>query len=403
MANASEPRFLVRGAPDYRRATLALFLAGFSSFAVLYCVQPLLPVFAQEFGVSSAQSALPLSLATALLAAAILVAAAVSEGFGRRGLMFVSMALASILTVAAALAPSWTMLLALRAVAGFGLGGVPAVAMTYLAEETEPKGLGFAMGLYVGGTAFGGMVGRVGTGVLTELFGWRVALFCVGAVCLVAAAGFLWLLPASRNFTPRRSFDPRHHLRRWAGLFRPGPLPLLFFISFVAMGAFITVYNYAGFRLMAPPYNLGHAELGLLFLVYVFGIASSATAGFFIDRFGRRIVLPAGLLVTGLGVALTLLPGLAAIAAGIVVLTIGFFFSHSVASSWVGRAAGQARGHASALYLLAYYLGASIAGWVGGWFWDWAGWPGVAGFTLALLCLGVAAALGLARVARPPA
>lgn len=400
MPTSPEARFLVRGAPDYRRATLALFLAGFSSFAVLYCVQPLLPVFAQEFGVTSAQSALPLSLSTALLAAAILVAAAVSEGFGRRGLMFVSMALASTLTVAAAIAPSWTMLLVLRAVAGFVLGGVPAVAMTYLAEETEPRGLGFAMGLYVGGTAFGGMVGRVGTGLLTDAFGWRIALGVVGLICLAAAAGFLFLLPPSRNFVRRRSFDPRHHLHTWASLFRPGPLPLLFFISFVAMGAFITVYNYIGFRLMAPPYGLGHSELGLIFLVYVFGIASSASTGWFIDRFGRRVSLPAGLAITGLGIALTLLPGLGAITLGIVVLTIGFFFSHSIASGWVGRAATQARGHASSLYLLAYYLGASVAGWLGGWFWDGAAWPGVAGFTLVLLGLGMAASLGLARVSR---
>ena len=75
-----------RGTPEFRRASFALFLAGFATFAVLYTVQPLLPIFAQEFAVSPAESSLALSLSTASLALAILLAAILSEGVGRRGL-----------------------------------------------------------------------------------------------------------------------------------------------------------------------------------------------------------------------------------------------------------------------------------------------------------------------------
>ena len=401
MTTSSATRWLVRGTHEYRRATVALFLAGFSSFAVLYCVQPLLPVFAQEFGVTAAESSLPLSLATGFLAGSILVAAAMSERFGRRELMFVSMSLASLLTIAVALSPSWRILVVLRALSGFVLGGVPAVAMTYIAEETEPRGLGFAMGLYVAGTAFGGMTGRVGTGILTEFFGWRIAVGVSGVACLLAAAGFILLLPASKNFVRRRGLDPLDHLRAWGGHLRSGILPLLFSISFLAMGAFICVYNYIGFRLVAPPYDMNQSELGLLFLVFIFGIASSSATGAIIDRFGRATVLPAGICVAAAGVLLTLLPGLVPITLGIVVITMGFFFTHSVASGWVGRVATHARGHATSLYLLAYYLGSSIAGWAGGWFWDWRGWPGLAAFTLTLLAFALLAALRIARRAPP--
>lgn len=400
MDASPEPRGLLRGTPAFRRASFALFLAGFSTFAVLYTVQPLLPIFAREFGVSSAESSLPLSLSTAFLAAAILCAAALSENLGRRGLMFVSMAAASVLTIAAAVAPSWTMLLALRAITGFVMGGVPAVAMTYLAEESDPRGLGFAMGLYVGGTAFGGMIGRVGTGIVTEFFGWRVAVAGVGVFCLVAAIGFLVLLPPSRNFRPRKGFEPAFHWKAWTDHMRDPALPMLFAISFLIMGAFITIYNYAGFRLMAPPYELNQSDLGLLFLVYVFGIVSSSMAGSMADRLGRHVVLPIGLAVMATGIGLTTLSGLPLILLGISVLTIGFFFTHSVASGWVGRVASRAKGHASSLYLLAYYLGASIAGSIGGLFWDWAAWPGVIGFALALLALASCAAWRLSFVTR---
>src|SRR4051812_44243794 len=156
-----QKHYLTRGTGAYRRASLALFLSGFATFSLLYCVQPLLPIFAQEFSVSPAESSLALSLSTGFLAIAIVCAAAVSEGLGRRSLMSISLVGAAVLTIATAFAPDWHLMLVIRALQGFVLGGVPAVAMAYLAEEIDPRGLGATMGLYVGGTAFGGMSGRV--------------------------------------------------------------------------------------------------------------------------------------------------------------------------------------------------------------------------------------------------
>lgn len=67
------------------RIRLALFLAGFATFSLLYSVQPVLPEFARAFQVDAATASLPLSLATGALALAIFCAGAVSENLGRRG------------------------------------------------------------------------------------------------------------------------------------------------------------------------------------------------------------------------------------------------------------------------------------------------------------------------------
>ena len=82
-----------------------------------------------------------------------------------------------------------------RAIEGFVIGGVPAVAIAYLSEEIDPDNLGKTIGLYVAGTAFGGMMGRVGIGMLTEFTSWRMALGIFGVLGLLAASGFL--VPAS--------------------------------------------------------------------------------------------------------------------------------------------------------------------------------------------------------------
>ncbi len=388
------------GSADYRRISLALFLAGFSTFSLLYCVQPLLPLFARSFSIGAAQSSLALSLSTGFLAFSILAASALSERLSRRRLMFVSMALAAALNVVAACMPSWDGVLVARALEGFVLGGVPATAMAYLAEEIQPRGLGLSMGLYVGGTAFGGMIGRVGMSVLSDWMSWREAMACIGVVDLVAAAGFALLLPASRHFTPRLGVRIGEHAAQWRRQLAHAALPAVFAIGFLVMGEFVTIYNYAGFRLMAPPFSLDATRTGLIFSAYVFGIVASSTAGALADRFGRVPVVVSGLVIGAAGVALTLDGSLAVVIAGIALLTIGFFITHSVASSWVGLLAQGAKSYASALYLLAYYLGSSVLGSWGGQFWQDGGWHAVVGYGLALLAAAMLCVAYLARVTR---
>jgi YNFM family putative membrane transporter len=385
---------LVAARPDARlwRITLALFMAGFATFSLIYSVQPLLTEFAREFRLDAAASSLALSSTTGALAVSILAMGAFSESLGRRGLMFGSMCAAALLNLGCAVAPTWGVLLLARGVEGLVLGGVPAVAMAYLAEESPPNRLGFAMGLYVSGTAFGGMTGRVAMGVLTQLWSWRIALGVISVVDLVAAVAFVLLLPRPRHFVRRTGLALSAHLDAWRRhLGQPG-LAMLFVVAFLAMGAFVTVYNYVGFRLAAPPYSLGQAQIGLIFLTYLVGMVASSWAGALADRFGRPPILMLGALIALMGLGLSLAQPLALVILGVAGLTIGFFMAHSVASGWVGRLALENRSHASSLYLLAYYLGASVLGSAGGWFWRLGGWSAVTGYCaaamLAVLTLG---------------
>ena len=391
----SAPVWIKRGSADYWRVSLALFLAGFATFSLLYCVQPLLPELAHTFAISPGQSALALSVSTACLAGSIVVAGALSEGLGRRKLMFVSMALAALCNLLASFLPQWHALLAARALEGLLLGGVPAVAMAYLSEEIDPPGLGFAMGLYVGGTALGGMLGRVGMSAMTEFWGWRHALAALSVLDLLAALGFVWLLPNSRNFIKKSGLGARYHLQAWGRHLHHKGLALLFLIAFGLMGVFVSIYNYAGFLLSAAPYSLSQLQISHIFYAYLFGMVASPVAGGLADRLGRGPVLIAGALLMAAGVVLTLFQPLAVIVTGIVLLTAGFFVAHSVASGWVGRLAQQSKGHASSLYLWGYYMGSSVLGAGAGWFWGHWGWSGVGSVALLVLALALVIALAL--------
>lgn len=396
-------RGIAGGTAAFRRTNLALFAAGFATFALLYCVQPLMPVFSHEFRVSAAQSSLSLSLTTGLLAGALLVTGALSEAWGRKPVMVASLVASAALTVVSAWMPSWYGLLAVRALEGLTLSGLPAVAMAYLAEEMDRAALGLAMGLFIGGSGLGGMAGRLLTGLLADLASWRLAIAAIGVIGL--GAGFIVSreLPESVRFRPR----PRAAGGLVAPLldpFRDAGLPWLFLEAFLFMGSFVTIYNYIGYRLLAAPYNLSQSAVGAIFVVYLVGIGSSSWVGVLAGRLGRRRVLWATILVMTAGVVLTLAAGLPAIILGLAVMTFGFFGGHSVASSWVGLRARGSAAQATSLYLFFYYLGSSVVGSCGGFFWSSHGWRGVVAFITVLLLVALLIALRLVRLQPlPPA
>lgn len=387
------------GSARYVRTGVALFLAGFATFSLLYCPQPLLPTLAGVFDVDAAAASLSISLSTAALALSIVAAAILSDRRGRKSVMMLSLLLASVLNAVAALAPTWGLFLVCRTLEGIALGGVPAVAMTYLAEETEARGLGLAMGIYVGATAVGGMGGRVITGLVAESLDWRAAIGVIGILGLLNALGFLLMLPASRHFRAR-AVDLRSQARAFRGALADGRLLLVYGFAFLAMGGFVAVYNYAGFRLEAPPYQLDQAQEGLIFTLYLLGTASSTIAGTLADRLGRAPVMALALAVALLGVAATLFAPLPAVVLGIALVTLGFFAGHGVASGAVGGFAGANKAQAASLYLLSYYAGSSVLGTLGGAFWNAGRWTGVAGFVAALFAGAVLLAVALGVVGR---
>ncbi|UXZ47839.1 MFS transporter [Pseudomonas soli] len=380
------------------KTVLALFSGGFATFALLYCVQPMMPLLSQEFAINAAQSSLVLSVSTAMLAIGLLVTGPISDRIGRKPVMVFALLCAALSTLASAVMPSWELVLATRALVGLSLSGLAAVAMTYLSEEIHPQHIGLAMGLYIGGNAIGGMSGRLITGVLIDFVSWHTAMLVIGGLALVAAVVFWKVLPESRNFRPQ-SLKPRSLLDGFVMHFKDAGLPWLFLEAFLLMGAFVTLFNYIGYRLLAGPYHMNQALVGLLSVVYLSGIYSSAQVGALADKLGRRKVFWASIVVMAGGLLMTLANPLAMIILGMLVFTFGFFGAHSVASSWIGRRALKAKGQASSLYLFSYYAGSSVAGTVGGVFWHYAGWEGVGMFIGSLLMVALLVALHLSRLA----
>jgi YNFM family putative membrane transporter len=386
------------GSPGYIRALVALVIAGFTCFLVLYGTQPILPQITAQFGVTPATASLTVAAGTGAMALLLVPLSLFADRYGRERLMRWGLAGAAAFAVASAVAPDFLTLLACRAGVGACVAGVPAAALAYLGDEIAPEGRSRAMGLYIAATGLGGMTGRLIVSAVTGWLDWRYGLATLGAAGVLAAIVFWRLLPPAQRFESR-SMQPRAlftDARQF--LADPGVL-LLLATGFLISGTLAGAYNFSAFRLSLPPYGLGPAAVGSLFLLYGIGSAASAWAGNAVNRLGRGRIALAMSLCMALGLAITLATPLPVIVLGLAVFTIGFFAVHAVASGWVGRRAGGRKGLVSALYLSCYYFGSSVIGSSAGWPWSLWGWPGVVAALMACMAGVIGIAIVLRRLA----
>lgn len=386
--------------PVFKLMGSAMFAAGFTTFGLLYYVQSLLPLFAETMQVTPTQSSLALSLTTGLMAFSLLFVGAISDTVGRKKIMTLSLVVSSCLTIVMAFSPNWNTLLVIRLLMGISLSGVQSVSMAYLAEELDPKSLASAIGLFIAGSALGGMFGRTGASMIADLSDWRTAVACMGGFGLAAAFFFQWALPPSRHFSSRSS-GFAHFAGEVRSIFRDTVLLRLFLLGFAIMSCFVTTFNFIAFRLVASPFELSQTAVGLVFLLYVFGSFGATISGRLVTRFGRGRIIWATTASLVIGILLTLPNNLAAIVIGLSLLTFGMFSTHSIASSWVSVRARSSKAMAASFYLFAYYQGGSLIGAGGGWFWEVGGWPSIVLLTVSIGLMGVFIGLTLRRTEAP--
>ena len=376
----------------YRSAVLAAVCAGLASFNALYATQAILPDISAEFGVSPSIAALTVSATTGALALSLIPVGIASERWGRRRVMQYSIICATLMSLLLAIAPSAESLIALRAIQGIAVAGVPAVAMVYLAEEVAPEYLPKVMGMYVAGTSLGGLSGRLIPGVVLEVASWRVALVCSAAFAIGTGVLTAWKMPASQNFEAKR-ITVGHELRALRSHLAEPRLVKLFALAFLFMGGFVSLYNYLGFRL-TEDFGLAPSVAALVFVLYLSGTWSSARAGNFVRRWGRGKVLVGCVVMALIGLCGLLVSWLPLAIVATLVFTASFFAAHSVASGWVGAVATHDRAEASSMYMLLYYVGSSVVGWVSGYFFHM-GWATLVGWLIGLYAVALLLALRL--------
>jgi predicted MFS family arabinose efflux permease len=361
---------------------LALFVTGYATFINLYVTQPLLPRFREVFHASELMVSLTVSAPVLAVALTAPLVGLLADSLGRKRVIIAAMLGLSLPTFLAATSGSLSQLIVWRFLQGLFIPGIIAVAMAYISEESPRRAVGSTMATYITGTVVGGFSGRFIAGLCATHYNWRVAFVLIGAISLLGSLTTLRFLPRSTKFvrqtgTAASLASLRLHLKN-------PQLLATYAIGFNVLFCQVASFTYVNFYLADRPFLLGPAALGAIFTVYLIGAVITPVSGMILDRIGnlRTLRIAVGIIVTGM--LLTLIHSLPVIITGLTLASTGVFACQSAASSYVGRAAGQARSSAAGLYVALYYFGGGMGSILPGFFWKQTGWVGCVALILFL-------------------
>ncbi|EJG0100868.1 MFS transporter [Vibrio parahaemolyticus] len=364
------------GTPEYKRITLSLALGSFLVFSNLYLLQPMLPTFATLFSISETQVNWLFAASTLALSFSLVPMAVLSESIGRKPVMMVGLFSIPAISALMLLGDSFIFLVACRALIGIALAAFAAVAVAYMAEELDKHAFSMAIGTYIAANSLGGIAGRISGGLLADNFGVDVAIEVMMVVTLIGVICVHYLLPKQRNFTPSSS-SLRHQNRAIIGHFRNQRVWFAMLIGGLNFALFVNLYSVMGFRLVSAPHNVPVGLASLIFICYLGGTFSSRCAGHWSKRYSSILGMFLGAVVSMAGMWIAAFESLAAMLIGLLLISFGAFFTHTLAYGWVGQNATQAKATATALYLVHYYVGGSLGGFLLLYCWQHGGWSTV--------------------------
>jgi MFS transporter, YNFM family, putative membrane transport protein len=371
-------------------AAVAVTLCGACAFLELYCTQPLLPLLTRLFHASKTGAGMTVSAATLGVALSAPFYGAVAERLARKRVIVTSLIGISLPTLLAATSTSLSQLIFWRFLQGVMVPGIIAVVITYIGEEWPPDRVSLIMSFYVSGTALGGFIGRVSSGILV-----------LGTAALAGAGAVAFWLPrghprpaALSNSGAQTGFCRSAYFNQIQDLFRSRRLVATFAVGFNVLFSLVGVFTWITFHLSAAPFLLSTSALSSLFFVYLIGLVVTPAAGLVITKVGLRAGIAGAICCSIAGVLLTLSSSLSIVIVGLTMLSTGVFISQTASQSHLRVASPHgARVTAAGLYLTCYYIGGTAAGVLPGAFWALGKWPACVAFIVGMQAVALTIAL----------
>jgi MFS transporter, YNFM family, putative membrane transport protein len=356
------------------RILTSMILGAFIIYSSLYWVQPLIMLFSERFNQSPASASLVLSITTIALAFALLLAPFISNNLGRKNTMVLSLLLTSLFNMFSMAIDHFYWLLFMRFLIGVCISGFLASVITYLKEEVERERFGKVVGIYVAGTALGGVLARIMSSLLVEHSDLHTVGAIIGGATLIASLLFWIMLPQSTNFL-KRPYTLIHLKNGFITSFLDNKIRSIYISCFFTIGIYTSVLNYISYPLTEPPLSLNQTVIGILYLVILSGVVGSLIFGRLLDKFFDISLYRVALLIMATGAVLTSTNILWLVITGLTIFAFGIFASNTIASNWIAnKAPSTHKTEANSLYSIFYYLGSSIVGWLSGYLFLFFGW-----------------------------
>ncbi len=360
---------------------LTIGLIGVFAFLQVYSIQAILPVLINEFGATEVQAGMVVGATILAIAIMSPFLGMLSDAVGRKSFVVGALLFLTLPTALIAQSPDIQWIGLWRFIQGLSVPGITVVIIAYIGEEFEGQSVTGLMSFYVSGAVLGGFMGRFLLGHLHEFFGWRNTYYVLAVLTFISALWVAKMLPKSQHFEANPNFRSAiktlssHLVNRY--VVTACLLGACVLFSLVGCFTFINLY------LANRPYDLGTGALANIFAVYLIGVIITPLSTNLLRRFGSARTIIVAIMVSMIGVLLTLATPLWVIVIGLGIMSSGVFVTQSATISYIAVNVKQGRSLASGLYYLFYYAGGTLGAWLCGLAYVYGQWR----FTVWLLLL----------------
>jgi predicted MFS family arabinose efflux permease len=363
-------------------------------------VDPIIPMIAADLAIDVKTVAL---LSTAFTFPYALVQPALGvagDFFGKTRLMNLCVLVVALTALICAFATSFSLLVAMRIMAGLVAGGVFPVAMALLGDLVPINQRQVAIARLLGVALTANVLGASVSGVIGDLFGWRGVFAVLGTFSLIAAILAYWSFRNVVVAKPQK-FNRAAMIANFRGIFAD-PRAKVCFVSVFLEAIFIQgLFPYVAILLR----SIGETRAsiaGLLIACFAIGgVTYSLAVPYLANRVPQPRLMVVGGAIASLALALIALhfpwQGQIAVYAA---FGFGFYLLHSCIQVHVTDLSHTARGAAASLHSSSFYLGQAIGPIIYGFGFTHGG-PEPTLFTGAMVVLGVG--IVCARLLRRPA
>ncbi|MBV8872778.1 MAG: MFS transporter [Metakosakonia sp.] len=339
---------------------LAVGLATFSVVTTEMLPVGLLTAIAGTLSVTTGNAGLMISLPALLAALFAPFVVIASGGIDRRVILCGLLVLLVMANLTSALAPNLTIMLIARALVGFCMGGIWAIAGGLAARLVPESAVGLATSIIFGGVAAASVLGVPLGAFIGDAIGWRWAFGCMAlfsALVLVLHLAVIPTLPVAVCANIGQFFAQLANRKLLAGLL----LTLLLVTSHFAAFTFVRplLISVSGFNTQ---------WIGAILFAYgIAGIMGNFLVGIYAAHHTRLtlMVVATGLVVTPV---LFLSKGQTVMGGGAILIFWGLAYGGLSVGlmTWMMKAAPRAVEIAAALYVGIFNTGIATGAWAGG-------------------------------------
>jgi predicted MFS family arabinose efflux permease len=362
-----------------RRLVLLLAFTTGAAVANMYYAQPLLHTLGHAFHVGTATTGLLVTVGQIGYVFGLAFLVPLGDLVERRNLISISLAALAVGQAVSAIAPD----LAVFAAAVLFVGVATFIGQVIVplsSQLAEPHERGKVVGTVMSGLLLGVLLSRTLSGLIAELFGWRVVFAFAAVAMLLLAAVLRRALP---RLEPTSDLPYGAALRSVLTLIRSEPvLRQRMVLGGCAFGAFSILWTSIAFLLSGvhgSHYHYGNATIGLFGLAGVAGACAAQLAGRLADR-GHGAATTTATLIATLASWLVLELGSRSVIVlilGIMLLDLGVQGTQISNQSAIYRLHADARSRITTAYMSAYFLGGVLCSSVTGALYASDGWAAV--------------------------